>query len=620
MKRKIAISAILAVLTAALLAAQSYTPGPLFDNVVNTLQTKYYDTAFRTGILPKIAAELRPRALQAHSLAEERQVVHELLAQIPASHLGLLSLYGRSMLFGDLLSKDAPTLGFQLLHLDAGFIVGFLLESGPAEKAGLKSGDRIVSIDGLPPEKNPRLDWRTDDAYIDDRRDPPVHAIIVKDGERIGLEIERAPGQTTRLEVTVEPYSAWRGTEASVRTIERNGAKIGYLHLWYVYINGVPEFLTRTLTTRFADHAALVLDLRGRGGSGTVISQILRLFDGPGALWTKPVVALVDRQTRSGKDILAYEFKRRGTAKLVGEETAGAVIPATFTDVGSQSVLMFPSFKMATYTDLLELKPTPPDISVERAGAYAAGADPILERGISEAEILVQEIASKSSAGSKAPVSGVSAVLPGGLLPAWPELRGRMVEALGGEAVLRRYHTMTATGSFEIVETPIKGTIETTATAPDAFVRIIDLPQVGRIETSFAKDRGEALAPGQPARAIEGRLAAGARFLSLFFGPLQYEEAFPKIEVKAPITFEDRPAYVVELTGSDGGFVTLFVDVEKSLVIGSRSLSDSPLGELEVTTSYRNYREFDGRQVAAEVFVSTQAQQQLIRIESVTLK
>ena len=618
-QRKLSLT-LMAILAVTLSAYADYAAGSLYDNVVKILGAKYYDAAFRTEILPKIADELRPRAHQARSLAEERRVVHELLAKIPASHLGLLSVFGRDMLFKDLQAKDAPTLGFQLLRLEAGFTVGLLLEGGPAERAGLKNGDRVLSIDGLPPQRSLRLDWRSDDAYLDDRRDPPVHAVIVRDGERVRLEVERAPGRTMRIEVTSAPYSAWRGTEASIRTYERNGLKIGYLHLWYVYLSGIPELLTRVLTTRFADHSAFVLDLRGRGGSGTVIPQVLRLFEGPQALWPRPIVALVDRQSRSGKDVLAYEMKRRGIAKIVGEPTAGAVIPASFAEVGSDSVLMFPSFKMPAYTEILELKPTPPDVFVERAGAYSAGADPILERGIIEAEFLAQAVPLKALNLSKASGSETAVVLPDGPLPAWPELRRRMVEALGGEAALRRHRTLTAKGSLEIVNLPIKGTFEMTATAPDAFVSVVDLPQLAHSETSFAGGRGESRTAGQPVQTIEGLYAADSRLQSLFFGPLQYDEAFSKIEVKNAAPFDGRPAYVVDLASSDGGAITLFVDAENGLLLGTRSLSQTPLGEMEVTAFFRNYREFDGRRVATEQLTSTRFQQQIVRLESVSLK
>jgi hypothetical protein len=72
----------------------------------------------------------------------------------------------------------------------------------------------------------------------------------------------------------------------------------------------------------------------------------------------------------------------------VGEASAGAVIPASFADVGHDSILMFPAVRLPKYTDLLELKPIQPDVLVERPGLFAAGRDGILEAGVAEARRL----------------------------------------------------------------------------------------------------------------------------------------------------------------------------------------------------------------------------------------
>jgi hypothetical protein len=69
----------------------------------------------------------------------------------------------------------------------------------------------------------------------------------------------------------------------------------------------------------------------------------------------------------------------------VGEASAGAVIPASFADVGFDSVLMFPAMRLPRYTDLLELKPVEPDVPAVRPALFAAGRDEILEAGVTEA-------------------------------------------------------------------------------------------------------------------------------------------------------------------------------------------------------------------------------------------
>jgi carboxyl-terminal processing protease len=361
------------------------TSGTLFENVVAVLGRKYYDDRFRREALPKLASQYADRAKRAATLREQRAVVQEMLGQIPASHLGLLSAHSYRRVFYDLQGRDYPMFGFQLAEVKGKLYAFFMLEGGPAERAGLLAWDRVVSIDGVPAERSPRLDWRSDDAYIPDERDPAVHYLMAEQGDVIRLKVERARGKTLDLTVRAENYSAFAAARASAKVYRIDGRSVGYIHFWYVHLTGVPELLKEKLGGELSGADALVLDLRGRGGNGFAIAKIVDILRAEHAAGRKAIVALVDRQSRSAKDVLAYEMKKNGLARLVGEQTAGAVIPATFADVGHESVLMFPSFKLPRYTDLLELKPVEPDLFVERAGPLSGGSDPILKAGLDEA-------------------------------------------------------------------------------------------------------------------------------------------------------------------------------------------------------------------------------------------
>ena len=92
------------------------------------------------------------------------------------------------------------------------------------------------------------------------------------------------------------------------------------------------------------DADALVWDLRD--GWGGAQPQYLDLFN-PNASttqvtdrssghtriedvkWRKPVVMLVNGGTRSGKEVLAYGFKRYRLGEVIGTRTAGAVLAAS---------------------------------------------------------------------------------------------------------------------------------------------------------------------------------------------------------------------------------------------------------------------------------------------------
>ena len=360
------------------------TGGALFENVASVLTKKYYDSAFRKDVLPKLITQYAEKAKGATTLLKQREVVEDFLSNIPASHLGLLSLQTHRNMFADLEGRAYPMFGFQLIEDKGRFYAFFVLEGGPAQRAGLLSWDRIVSIDNVPVEQSARLDWRSDDAYIKDDRDPPVHGLTAAKGDAMKIKVERHKGKFLTLTVPAEDYSAFTAAKNSAHVYKTDGHGIGYVHIWYVHMTGVPEFLKREIEGEFANCEGFILDLRGRGGNGLAIQKILDVIrpENSGKHW--PIVALIDRQSRSAKDILAYEFKKKGLARLVGEPTAGAVIPASFADVGYETVLMFPSFKLPGYTDLLEFKPVEPDVFVERGGPLSAGEDPILKAGISE--------------------------------------------------------------------------------------------------------------------------------------------------------------------------------------------------------------------------------------------
>ena len=56
--------------------------------------------------------------------------------------------------------------------------------------------------------------------------------------------------------------------------------------------------------------------------------------------WRKPVAALINGGTRSGKEVLAYGFKEYRLGELIGSRTEGAVLAATAFLVGDEGLLL----------------------------------------------------------------------------------------------------------------------------------------------------------------------------------------------------------------------------------------------------------------------------------------
>ncbi|MFT7484196.1 MAG: carboxyl-terminal processing protease [Candidatus Paceibacteria bacterium] len=355
------------------------TSGEIFDEVVSVLDRWYYDKDFRSQKLPGLAAGLRERAHRAPDGKTERVVIKELLAQIPSSHLALISVETYRRVGSELASKALPTFGLQLIKLDGRYHATWVYEGGAAERAGILRGDEVLTIDGLAPAASPLLDWSTDDAALPDAE---IHDLLAEDGARIRLEMQRGSGESFHAELVASDYCGALASEASVRIIEQNGQRLGYVHFWYMAFDTPSSLLKRVLTDDFADCDGLVLDLRGRGGSALECGRIKALLDPESGEWGRPLVALIDRSTRSAKEVIALEIKQAAVGQLVGERTAGAVVPAAFREVGGGAVLMFPWMTIGKFTDQLEGKGVAPDLEMADRIPYSAGADPILQAGI----------------------------------------------------------------------------------------------------------------------------------------------------------------------------------------------------------------------------------------------
>ena len=94
---------------------------------------------------------------------------------------------------GDLLALGRPSapprpwLGINLRELDGGLVVGRVASDGPSDKAGVRHGDRVTAIDGVPVHELAdfyRRLWRQGDAGV------TVRLGVTRQGEEREIEVE----------------------------------------------------------------------------------------------------------------------------------------------------------------------------------------------------------------------------------------------------------------------------------------------------------------------------------------------------------------------------------------------------------------------------------------------
>jgi carboxyl-terminal processing protease len=98
--------------------------------------------------------------------------------------------------------------------------------------------------------------------------------------------------------------------------------------------------------------------------------------------WRKPVALLINGGTRSGKEVLAYGFKKYGYGQVVGTRTAGAVLAGRCHLLSDGSLLMIAVNDVTVDGERLEGKGVEPTVEVSFDLPYASGRDPQLDKAV----------------------------------------------------------------------------------------------------------------------------------------------------------------------------------------------------------------------------------------------
>jgi carboxyl-terminal processing protease len=379
--------------------AEATPPATVFDEVWTLVNDHFYDPHFGGRDWAAIGQRYRPLALAAGSVEARKSVIETMLAELGASHTDYLTradaaYYDIADIFAGALRHELPRFfangevgydGIGVLTRRIGdkiFISGILTEF-PADKAGLKTGDEIVSADA---------------AAFD-----PIASFAGKHGQPVTLAIRRAAaGQVEDVAIVPErirPNAAYlKAIEASARVIEAGGRKIGTIHLWSFGQRDDQRAFEHAISTgTLKDADALVWDLRD-GWGGTAQPGYLDVFEARGPTmtvtdragetdmvnvkWRKPVVLLINGGTRSAKEILAYGFKKYGFGPVVGTRTKGDVLAARAFMLSDGSLLELAVDEVRVDGDRLEGAGVTPTVEVPFTLEYSNGADPQLDRAI----------------------------------------------------------------------------------------------------------------------------------------------------------------------------------------------------------------------------------------------
>ena len=378
-----------------------------FDRVWRLVRDHFFDPKFNGVDWDAARQRFVPQAKSAASLSERAAVINRMLAELKTSHTHFytrldIEYYHLFDIFkagplGDEIRRRFlhgtvaySGIGVFTTEIDDRIFIKGVMEGGPGHRAGLQPGQRILSVDNRPFH--------------------PTESFEGKAGRPVIVKIQYAAEAEAVREVAVEPQRIeptgfmLNAMRESVKIIERDEKKIGYIHVWSYAGLQYHQLLTEEVRFgRLREADALVLDLRdGWGGANTeylnlfnhrvpVFTHIMR--DGTRRVmdpqWRRPVALLINGGTRSGKEAFTYGFKKFGYGPVVGTRTAGAVTGGRLFLIGDDAVLFLAVLDTLIDGERLEGKGVAPDIEVAFPIEYANGKDPQLERAI---EILLKRL------------------------------------------------------------------------------------------------------------------------------------------------------------------------------------------------------------------------------------
>jgi len=352
-----------------------------FDSAWSRVANTHYDTLYNGVDWKGVRTELRPRAEKVRTLNELRAVLGDMLSRLHESHYGIIPGDVAGAIGGSAAAAVTGDAGMKVRLVDGELTVWSVQKDGPAAKAGVRAGWRVLAINARSVVERVAKVITLPEA---ERRRPLTSLLYQANGELDGVagstvNVKLRTHENADIDVAlirqlsqgqVVTFGNLPPTIAAVEheRIAAGSGCVGVIrfNIWLVPLSKLIDEAVDELRSC----TGMVIDLRGnRGGvSGMVMGTAghflndtiplgymktreseLRFKANPrrsrpdGSIvqpFSGRLAILTDEMTASTSEFFAAGLQGIGRARVFGSSSAGQALPALMLRLPSGDVLM----------------------------------------------------------------------------------------------------------------------------------------------------------------------------------------------------------------------------------------------------------------------------------------